>query len=339
MGVFSCGQKLLLSSGEPILAADISVGDLLLGVSGGPVRVESVAKLLSPCVEVQCVRGPSIVIGDESPAFLSITPRHSGRLHEYQRMIPSEIRKQGGEFLHRAKMRSFGVEFPASDVLIDPYYLGVWLGDGHRIAQTITNPEPEILQYTRRYAESLGMRFSVSTNSCGCAQFSIRRSIGSAKANWITEQMRSYGIMGNKRVPVQYLVNESRVRMAVLAGLLDTDGSLGCGVFDYISVIKGLSEDVCFLARSVGLRASMQECQKKCYNNGVVGTYWRVCISGETGKIPTIVPRKIAAPRRQKKSPNVFGFSFSEPKEMDSVEIVSSFCEPVLTGDFLAVCL
>jgi type IV secretion system protein VirB4 len=98
---------------------------------------------------------------------------------------------------------------------------------------------------------------------------------------------------------------------------MDTDGSLSNGGFDYISKSEQLADDVCFVARSLGLKAHKNECRKKCYNNGKVGTYYRVSISGNAKIIPTKITRKSAQARLQKKNPMVTGFSIKYVGEDD----------------------
>ncbi len=113
---------------------------------------------------------------------------------------------------------------------------------------------------------------------------------------------------GDKYVPQKYKVASKSVRLAVLAGLMDTDGSLSLSGFDFVSKSPRLADDVVFLSRSVGLAAYVTPCMKGC-QTGAVGRYYRVSISGHTDMIPTKLPRKKAAARRQKKDVLRTGFS------------------------------
>ena len=117
------------------------------------------------------------------------------------------------------------------------------------------------------------------------------------------------GLLSNKHIPLIYKTASRKDRLQLLAGLMDTDGSLSRGGYDYISKIKRLSEDVAYIARSLGLAAYINECEKKCYNNGVINTYWRVSISGDTLNVPCRIPHKKSHKRLQKKDVNVTGFT------------------------------
>jgi cell division control protein 6 len=93
-----------------------------------------------------------------------------------------------------------------------------------------------------------------------------------------------------------------------LAGLLDTDGSLDKGYFDFITKSKQLAEDVAFVSRSLGFYAFVRE--KHNHDQfGHEGLYYRVGISGDISKIPTRISRKQAPARQQKKSVLRTGFT------------------------------
>jgi hypothetical protein len=113
---------------------------------------------------------------------------------------------------------------------------------------------------------------------------------------------------GNKFIPHEYKTSNINCRLELLAGLLDTDGSLDKhGCFDFISKSKQLAEDVVFVSQSVGLAAYMKQTNKSD-QNGFTGTYYRVCISGNVDIIPTRISRKKASTRRQIKNHRRVGF-------------------------------
>lgn len=121
--------------------------------------------------------------------------------------------------------------------------------------------------------------------------------------------MRWYGVFDNKHIPHCYKANSRAVRLGVLAGLMDTDGSENYGGYDYVTESAILAADVAFLARSLGFAAYVNTCQKTCTNNGKIGTYHRVLISGDLSEVPVRLKRKACGPRRQKKSVLVTGIS------------------------------
>ena len=52
------------------------------------------------------------------------------------------------KFLQRNSLSyKVGIEFPEKDIQIDPYIIGLWLGDGHSNSAAITNQESVVLKY------------------------------------------------------------------------------------------------------------------------------------------------------------------------------------------------
>lgn len=186
-----------------------------------------------------------------------------------------------------------GVEWPEQSVPIEPYILGAWLGDGTSAQPEITNIDEELLDYVREWTVRMGYEFKHKKNS-----ISYRINKG------FVYDLRNLGVMSNKHVPMIYKRNSRDVRLQILAGLIDTDGSLIEGCYEISQKVKRIAEDILFLARSLGFAAYMSESHKYCWHKGTQrwGVYWRICISGEISEVPTKITRKQAAPRQQKKS-------------------------------------
>ena len=125
--------------------------------------------------------------------------------------------------------------------------------------------------------------------------------------NIITKALIKYGLRDNEKfIPRDYLVNSREVRLAILAGLIDTDGSLISNCYEIAQKSERLAKDIVFLARSLGLAAYVKKCEKSD-QFGTTGKYWRTHISGKIDAIPVLVSRKKAAIRRQIKDVLVTG--------------------------------
>lgn len=141
------------------------------------------------------------------------------------------------------------VEFPHQEVPIDPYTMGVWLGDGSYNGK-ITSADPEIAQY-----------------------------IGAKQANYcditytvpgLTATLRKRGWLGlrahEKGVPDCYKYNTPDVRLAVLRGLMDTDGTVGRDAkADFCTTSPQLYKDFLWLARSLGFKAYCANARERGY--------------------------------------------------------------------------
>jgi phosphate starvation-inducible PhoH-like protein len=154
------------------------------------------------------------------------------------------------------------VEFEPREVPLDPYALGLLLGDGcltGKTTPTFTTADPEL-------AAALGSRLSgIELQPKGDVDFVLRHVEGHRGgvivANPVTVALRELGLAGTrsatKFVPEQYLRNSSAVRLGVLQGLLDSDG--GPVVQDrrtcrirYTTCSARLRDDVVSLVRSLG---------------------------------------------------------------------------------------
>lgn len=119
------------------------------------------------------------------------------------------------------------VQLPEQPLLIDPYYLGMWLGDGTaKRYYDLTNTDKEIVQYFYDFAHSLGTeayRLDKVTNRMVVEPYH-RGHRAKTPIGKLREAFQYYGLIGNKYVPDCYIYNSYENRLKLLAGLLDTDG-------------------------------------------------------------------------------------------------------------------
>jgi P4 family phage/plasmid primase-like protien len=209
-----------------------------------------------------------------------------------------------------------GVEFEEKEVKMDPYMMGVWLGDGNSYHPNITTMDPEIVEYfvknlpVNHLFKKIAERGKASTYSI---TFCGKQGCKGGK-NEIRNALKDYDLWKNKHIPEDYKRNSRDVRLRLLAGIIDTDGHYQASVNQYeiIQKNKRLMEDIVYVVRSLGLACYMKDVQKTCTNskNGpVTGTYYRIQIYGEgIEKIPCLLQRKQAVPRRKKKNALLNGF-------------------------------
>lgn len=154
------------------------------------------------------------------------------------------------------------VEFPAQDVPMDPYALGLLLGDGCMMGSTnpvFATDDPEL-------AEAIGERLEGIEIVPKSGLDHVPRNTSGGRggvivANPVTDTLRALGLCGirssTKFVPEVYLQNEADVRLMVLQGLLDTDGGFviqndrTCRI-RFSTTSPRLRDDVVFLVRSLG---------------------------------------------------------------------------------------
>ena len=171
------------------------------------------------------------------------------------------------------------------DERLHPYVLGVWLGDGTTTWSQITNMDAPIVD---RFRELLPKTVKMTTgkHTKGRAEtYNVSKAdgIGGMEKNDLAKALDSYSLLGDKHIPLAYRCNTKEIRMQVLAGLLDTDGDYQahCNQLSLTLGCERLFDDALDLARSLGFACYKSKIKKKCCNNGVVGTYFRMQIVGK----------------------------------------------------------
>lgn len=314
------GQGILMFDGSVKLVEDVVVGDLLMGPGSTARTVISLCRGVDDIVEIRPKKGEPWRVNRGHVLSLVRTQR-SRTSNQPSRKGGVVVDVRACDWLgwsktkkHMHKLFRVGVEFPVGMALpLDPYLLGLILGDGgiSHGSVVVTSDDHEIVSHLESVAASYGMRISVSAYDGRTPSYAIVGP-GGAGSNPIIEHLRSLGLFGllsgEKFVPHQYKIASKSDRLRLLAGMIDSDGHLDrSGGFDWISKSKAMAEDFAFVARSCGFWASLRDCVKTS-QFGHSGTYWRVQVSGHIDSVPTLVERKKAAPRRQRKDPLRCGF-------------------------------
>lgn len=178
-----------------------------------------------------------------------------------------EIREHGGDDpipRDRAVIPVASVEFPEQPVPVAPYTLGVLLGDGcicHDTASFTSEDAAICDEILGELPAGMAVRVQKSTDNGKASCYHLTK--GENLLNPVIQGLRVLGLMGLKSVqkfiPACYLLNSRSVRLAVLQGLMDTDGyCTENGVPFYYSCSPRLAQDVMFLVRSLGGKAKLR---------------------------------------------------------------------------------
>jgi phosphate starvation-inducible protein PhoH and related proteins len=253
----------------PVLTPDgfraigsLTVGDLVIGSDGKPTPVIGVYPQGEKDIyRVTTQDGAStLASGDHLWAVATRDDRRRGkplRILTTREMI-GDLRANRYELpLHSAPVR-----FPYREVPMDPYALGLLLGDGcltGTVTPSAATGDPEL-------AWELQLRLPGSqVRPRRESQYQLNQVAWPGEVitleNPVTGAARRLGLDGagsaTKFVPEIYLYNSHQVRLAVLQGLLDTDGgpvtqrNRTCRV-QYATTSPRLRDDVIFLVRSLG---------------------------------------------------------------------------------------
>lgn len=287
------GTPVLRFDGSTVAVEDVRVGDELMGPDSRPRRVLSTTRGHGALYRVTPARGTPWVCNDVH--VLTLVHTETGAIVDVD--LPTYLGEtKWFRHLHKQFTPPDGIHFPDEESLpLDPYFLGIWYGDGTKALNgvMISKPDREILDACRAIAAKFGLRVrSERSGTNTCPTHHIVSSSCGPGTNPLLSLLRS--IVGDATtIPHRYLTASRADRRELLAGLLDTDGHMRGSGFDFVQKRRGIAEGVCFLARSLGLRAILVD----KHVNGVC--YWRVSISGDCSVIPTRIPRKRAPGRRQ----------------------------------------
>lgn len=311
------GTPVLMFDGTIKAVEDIVTGDLLMGPDSAPRRVLSLARGVAPLYRVTPAKGMSYVVNDDHILSLKITKGatkwdcsrsdqyQAGRIHN---ISVKDYLAKSNTFRHCAKGWRAGVDFASKGNLpLPPYFFGLWIGDGISRAPAICSADLEIIQETERVAASFGLETNYERPEGNRSVVVHATGRVRGKDNPIRTALMNLGVFGNKHIPLEYLTASRDDRLELLAGLLDTDGSLSGGGYDFIQKSERIANETAYLARSLGFAAYVNPSRKTCSNNGVSGDYWRVSISGDCTNIPVRLGRRKAPPRLIKKDPLVVG--------------------------------
>ena len=187
-----------------------------------------------------------------------------------------------------------GIEFEEKSLDIDPYFLGLWLGDGTSDRPEITTIEQEIIDYLKNTFNE----YNINGKKLDPIRYSIvTKNRGYPNSNIILNFLRNNNLIKNKHIPNIYKFNSRTNRLKILAGIIDTDGYYRSGCYYVTQKNNNLSNDIIFLARSLGFRATLNKVKKSCVykNEKKEGIYNSIIISGSSlHEIPCLLGRKKA---------------------------------------------
>ena len=263
----------------------LSAGDMVISGDGNPTAVVGVY----PQGEVDIYKvffdGHTSVICCGEHLWKYLPPksrypkRHShGKWQEntsYGKWTVGNTKEIAGFNLSRPKQRPIvpmarPFELTDAELLVDPYVLGVLLGDGGMSCETVrlSNPDAEIID-----AVSLHYKMRLLPCSRNGIDYSVRGAI---------TDMKKLGLAGKKspekHIPKEYLYSSFEQRLALLRGLMDTDGhAIKNGGAEFTTTSDALCEGFMWLCASLGMKAKRHKRQTR-HQCGLGLPSWRVIV-------------------------------------------------------------
>lgn len=312
-----CGRGKCLGKDTPVLmyngsirmVQDIQVGDEIMGDDSTPRRVLTLARGIETMYKISPVFGnnrtdTSYIVNEShilslktSIALNKKTPKNSIvdiSVTDYLNLPKYYHRRSGPLLGYRVP-----IQFKETAVEIDPYLFGYWLGDGASNGTIISTQESTVIKYMadcfktkhpELYLKYTGSQYDYRINSTK-----------KTKDNILSNFLRKYNIINNKHIPLHYKCNSRKIQLALLAGIIDSDGYYHDNCYEIMQKNEKLLDDIVYLARSLGFAAYKTKIRKTCTNskNGpVTNDYYKTHISGcGLDEIPVNCIRKKGKPR------------------------------------------
>lgn len=311
---------------------DLRPGDFVYGVDGAPTQIVACGpiSIRGDCYRVVFDDGAVTVSGDHLWSCERV-PGSNARIRKYHAMTTREIAARLNPSRPFSVFVTEPLQGPAQDLPIDPYLLGAWLGDGNSDGARFTCSK-EDLPHWQAHFEEAGYPIRVYVDRGTCVQFSIAsrgKVKGRAKGDCgpFGNALKALGVRNNKHIPEIYLRGSAEQRMALLQGLMDTDGSCdGRGTATFVSVYPSLARQVLWLARSLGIKANWQERHNQIVNGAPYSSY-AIAFGADEAAPPFRMPRKRARCRPRIASRNRY------IRRVEPVESVPVSCIQVAAPD------
>jgi hypothetical protein len=270
----------------------LEIDDLVIGSDGLPTKVTYVSPIEWSGItyRLRFDDGTSVLADAE---HLWVTQTRAERKNEARFVVERKHPKRGGHNRQQSSgvrttqeiadtlarygaanhslAISIGPDLAETDLPIPPYTLGVWLGDGTSSSATITTADPEVLEAIA--AEGIAIGVAKEVNAGVARGYRLGGKAGRARnafGQWaggetLNAKLRAGGLLGNKHIPIEYLFGSRAQRLALVQGLMDTDGYVGprgqgarC---EYVTTSFRLAGDVATLLRSLGIKVRVAEKQ------------------------------------------------------------------------------
>lgn len=290
-----------LSNSTPILTkkgwkkhGDLQVGDYVLNHKGRFVRVLATSPEYPCNCRITFSNGEQIDCHENHEWLVNDRHRNREAILETKEMI-NNIRDN---YDNRATKNHFRFGVPIIEAIqgeykelpVEPYCLGVWLGDGTNTLNCITIDKKDKI-----IAEVINNYYPISNLYIHKTYGTYRYYFNNLRRDLQKIDMCYSRKTCTKHIPDVYLTASLEQRLQLLAGLLDTDGTLSKKEhrYHYSTTEKQLMEDFVSLISTFGWRCSISEYEPKLSSSNIQGTKKVYNISfNPTFEIPCRLERK-----------------------------------------------
>jgi len=249
-----------LANGKFKKLKDVVDGDVLVGQDGQPTTVIKAHEIQLPkkAYSIKFSNGETIRAGGEH--LWTVRPQQGVRKTVDTNYIFNYMSKYKQPlYIDRVNKPLSGAN---KELPLDPYFLGLWLGDGGSWQNVFCTEDEEILNYVNDWAISRGGYIEKTKYQSSGKAITYR-----IKDTDLTDICVKLGIRKNKmsnsgvkHIPEVYFEASYEQRLALLQGLMDTDGCHHSGGFCFFTQKEGqLCDDIVRLVQSLGWNVTIKE--------------------------------------------------------------------------------
>ena len=330
--VISCPPQhgKLIADDEPVFTrngwknhGDLVIGDEVLSPDGKWVKVINVLPKDYADRKVTTTDGAEILVHAKHEWVVHDRSSHQDRIRETEYMetrlsYGSQEKKRGHRYNFMLPLRK-PLDCEDKDLPVDPYVLGVWLGDGSNTkGQICAAPSDRIVLDEVRKVYPEGAEW-------------VHKDTGVVTDSYVglCTDLHAFGMCYGKRrtdkhIPFDYLSASKRQRLELLAGLIDTDGYADHKhnrISFTTSDIK-LKETFEELIATFGWRTTTCEYQPTLSSSGIQGkhVYWQIAFN-PTEYIPCRIPRKQMTRFSKQRRVSICNIEKVEPKRGNCITV------------------
>jgi hypothetical protein len=243
---------------------------------------------------------------------------------------------------NKLKGYSVPVNFIEKELDFDPYIIGLWLGDGSHAGTGICCQDATILKYLSTKLPQYGCYLQYNGSKYDYRINGLKSNGKLGGNNIMLNTLKKYDLIKNKHIPHIYKCNSRENRLKLLAGLIDSDGSLlhNRSGYEFSQSLEHekIIDDIIYLARSLGFACYKNKKNTSWTYKGIkkYNEAWRICISGEgIEEIPVLCNRKKANARKQIKDVLVSGIIVEQLSEDNYYGFMIDGNERFVLGNFI----
>ena len=265
---------------------DLEVGDMVFALDGIPTKIVWTSPIQENRKVYEIEFDDGVKVTADADHLWVAQNRIDRHQHRDARTVTTEEMAKSVVYCGRKNWSvplTAPVQYPETKLPVHPYVLGAWLGDGNSDSPQLTFHETDAEIWERCIALEGG---ACKRRPCKERPQVVRGTFG---GKGFRKRLKSLGVVGkagSKFIPSEYLTASEAQRRELLAGILDTDGTVytrsnNVSFVEVSFCIERLANDVLELVRSLGFKARMRAEPSKLYDR-VVGTRYRIFFTART---------------------------------------------------------